>query len=145
MRFENRADYRVEFRDGYAARMIGIDGTWQRRCFILDVSQNGAKLQVEGDIETLNLDEFFLIFSNFGTAHRRCQKAWLNGDQIGTRFLRIIAKPRRASSSARRVSSGDGSDTGAEATGRAVAAAGSPALPGRTSTKHASIAVGTAR
>ena len=83
---ENRKAHRVVFERGYAANMMAIDGTWRRPCTMEDVSDTGAKLTVDGSIEGLNLKEFFLLLSTMGKAYRRCQLAWVNGDQVGVFF-----------------------------------------------------------
>ena len=70
---------------------MAIDGTWRRVCFIAD---GGAKLTVEGSIEGLQLKEFFLLLSSTGLAYRRCELAWLNGDQIGVKFLKQSEKAK---------------------------------------------------
>ena len=95
MNTERKAGDRVEFEHGYAARIMGIDGTWQREVLLEDVSDSEAKLTVFGSTEEINLDEFFLVLSNWGHAHRRCERVWLNGDQIGVRFLKNVQKARR--------------------------------------------------
>jgi len=69
------------------ARMMGIDGTWQRECVVDDVSDGGAKLRVNDTIEGLPLQEFFLVLSSTGLAYRHCRLAWVNGDQVGVSFL----------------------------------------------------------
>ena len=79
--------------------MMGIDGTWRRSCCVEDISEIGAKLTVEGSIEGLNLKEFFLLLSSTGLAYRRCELAWVNGDQIGVNFL----KPEDKKKAARRI------------------------------------------
>ena len=63
-----------------------------------DVSDTGAKLTVEGSAEGLHLKEFFLLLSSTGLAYRRCELAWVNGEQIGVIFLRQVGKKRVASS-----------------------------------------------
>ena len=68
--------------------MMAIDGTWRRECTMEDVSEGGARLTVEGSIEGLLLREFFLLLSSTGLAYRRCQLAWVNGNQIGVNFLK---------------------------------------------------------
>jgi hypothetical protein len=80
---------------------MGIDGTWRRECIVEDISETGAKLTVEGSIEGLNLKEFFLLLSSTGLAYRRCELAWVNGDQVGVNFLKQEnkKKARRANSS----------------------------------------------
>src|SRR5258708_28988054 len=83
---ERRRGERVTFERGIAAHMMGIDGTWRRDCTMEDISETGAKLTVEGSVEGLHLKEFFLLLSSTGLAYRRCELAWVNGDQIGVNF-----------------------------------------------------------
>jgi hypothetical protein len=100
---EQRKSQRVVFARGFAAHMMAIDGTWRRACSMEDVSDTGAKLTVDGSIEGLVLKEFFLLLSSTGLAYRRCQLAWVNGDQIGVFFLEPgqgKAKPDRPSAGA---------------------------------------------
>ena len=85
---ELRNSRRVVFERGYDAHMMAIDGTWRRACRLEDVSDTGAKLSVESSIDGLPLKEFFLILSSNGSAFRRCQLAWVNGDNLGVFFLR---------------------------------------------------------
>jgi hypothetical protein len=87
MKFGNRASERVDFGRGVAVHIMGIDGTWRRNCFMVDVSQTGARLSVDGSIEGLDLREFFLLLSSTGLAYRRCRMVRLAGDQIGVEFL----------------------------------------------------------
>ena len=75
--------------------MMGIDGTWRRTCSIEDVSDTGAKLIVEGALEGLHLNEFFLLLSSTGLAYRRCELAWVNGEQIGVSFLKPAKGKKR--------------------------------------------------
>ena len=91
---ERRKSERVTF--GISAHMMGIDGTWRRDCTMEDVSENGAKLTVEGSVEGLHLKEFFLLLSSTGLAYRRCELAWVNGDQIGVIFLKQGDKKKKA-------------------------------------------------
>jgi hypothetical protein len=85
---ERRKGDRIVFERGIPAQMMGIDGTWRRDCIMEDVSEMGAKLSVEGSVEGLHLKEFFLLLSSTGLAYRRCELAWVNGDQIGVTFLK---------------------------------------------------------
>jgi hypothetical protein len=85
---ERRKGERVIFERGISAHMMGIDGTWRRDCTMEDISETGAKLTVEGSVEGLHLKEFFLLLSSTGLAYRRCELAWVNGDQIGVNFLK---------------------------------------------------------
>jgi hypothetical protein len=94
---EHRSFDRVEFGHGYSARIMAIDGTWQRDCRVSDVSSSGAKLTIHGPVSGIDIHEFFLVLSATGKAHRRCERIWLNGDEIGVRFLRDqpTSAPRR--------------------------------------------------
>ena len=89
MAMERRKGDRVTFERGIPAHMMGIDGTWRRECTMEDISETGAKLTVEGSVEGLHLKEFFLLLSSSGLAYRRCELAWVNGDQIGVNFLKV--------------------------------------------------------
>ena len=91
---ERRKGERVTFERGIPAHMMGIDGTWRRECMMEDISETGAKLTVEGSVEGLHLKEFFLLLSSTGLAYRRCELAWVNGDQIGVNFLRPDKKKK---------------------------------------------------
>jgi hypothetical protein len=92
---ERRKGERVTFERGFNAHMMGIDGTWRRECTMEDVSETGAKLTVEGSVEGLHLKEFFLLLSSTGLAYRRCELAWVNGDQIGVNFLKQSDKKKK--------------------------------------------------
>jgi hypothetical protein len=75
--------------------MMAIDGTWRRACSVLDVSETGAKMTVEGSIVGLPLKEFFLLLSSTGLAYRRCELAWVNGEEIGGNFLKHSNKKKK--------------------------------------------------
>jgi hypothetical protein len=92
---ERRRGERVTFERGFDAHMMAIDGTWRRDCKLADISEIGAKLKILGSIEGLHLKEFFLLLSSTGLAYRRCELAWVNGDQIGVNFLKSRKKKRR--------------------------------------------------
>ena len=93
---ERRKGERITFERGIPAHMMGIDGTWRRDCTMEDVSETGAKLTVEGSVEGLHLKEFFLLLSSTGLAYRRCELAWVNGDQVGVNFLKQGDKKKKA-------------------------------------------------
>jgi hypothetical protein len=93
---ERRKGERVKFDHGISAHMMGIDGTWRRDCMMEDVSESGAKLTVDGSVEGLHLKEFFLLLSSTGLAYRRCELAWVNGDQIGVSFIKPSEKKKSA-------------------------------------------------
>jgi PilZ domain len=87
MVYGDRKSGRVDFERGIPVYIMGIDGTWRRDCMMIDVSQTGARLYVEGSLEGLDLKEFFLLLSSTGIAFRRCQMVRVAGDQIGVKFL----------------------------------------------------------
>ena len=87
MATEHQGSERVVFSKGFDVNMMAIDGTWRRACILKDVSQSGASLIMQDTIEGLNLKEFFLVLSTSGLADRRCELAWVNGDEIGVNFL----------------------------------------------------------
>jgi hypothetical protein len=92
---QKRKEQRVEFQTGFDAHMMAIDGTWRRACILKDVSVSGARLVVESSIEGLSLKEFFLLLSSSGLAYRRCELAWVNGDQVGVHFLTMGGKRKK--------------------------------------------------
>ena len=94
---ELRKSRRVVFERGYDAEMMAIDGTWRRACKIEDISDTGAKLSVESSIDGLPLKEFFLVLSSTGTVFRRCELAWVNGDNLGVFFKRAGEKKSQKS------------------------------------------------
>jgi hypothetical protein len=93
---DQRKTHRVVFERGFSANMMAIDGTWTRPCTMQDVSDTGAKLTVEGSIKGLPLKEFFLVLSTVGKAYRRCQLAWVNGDQLGVVFIKVADAIRKS-------------------------------------------------
>ncbi len=93
---DNRTVERVTFSRGYDVCIMAIDGTWRRDCQLNAISDNDATLTVEGSIQGLNLKEFFLLLSSTGLAYRRCELAWVNGDQIGVNFLKQGDKKKNA-------------------------------------------------
>ena len=80
------------FQKGFDAHMMAIDGTWRRTCILKDVSEAGARLIMQASIEGLPLKEFFLLLSSTGLAYRRCELAWINGEQIGANFIKKPVK-----------------------------------------------------
>jgi hypothetical protein len=92
MTFGDRKSERVDFERGIDVYIMGIDGTWRRNCVMVDVSQTGARLSIDGSLEGLDLKEFFLLLSSTGLAYRRCRMVRLAGDQIGVEFLKQTAK-----------------------------------------------------
>lgn len=78
---------RVCLESRYPVNLVGVDGTWRRRCILVDVSGTGARLDVEGSLEVLKAHEFFLILSSMGLAFRRCELVRVDGSEVGVRFI----------------------------------------------------------
>lgn len=99
MRGESRRASRVRFENRYPVNLMGVDGTWRRSCVMLDVSDTGAKLEVEGSPDVLRAREFFLLLSSTGLAFRRCELVWIDGSQAGVRFVSGDKGKKKGSSS----------------------------------------------
>jgi hypothetical protein len=99
MAYGDRKNDRVDFERGIPVYLMGIDGTWRRECTMIDVSQTGARLRVEGSIKGLDLKEFFLLLSSTGLAFRRCQLVRVTGDEIGVQFLARKASNKKGKQS----------------------------------------------
>jgi len=69
---------------GYRAKIVASDGSWDRDCRVLDVSQTGAKLALDQATELPQ--HFILALSIQGNATRRCRLMWTADCQIGVRF-----------------------------------------------------------
>lgn len=93
---QRRKSGRVAFSQGISGRIVAIDGTWSRDCVMLDAGDAGAKLEFEASIAGLDLKEFFLQLST-AAVFRRCELAWVNGQQIGVRFVKTKpgGRPKR--------------------------------------------------
>ena len=96
MKGESRKALRVRFDHSQPVNLMGVDGTWRRSCRLLDVSQSGAKLEVDGSPDVLRAREFFLLLSSTGLAFRRCELVWVDGSQVGVRFTTADKKARPA-------------------------------------------------
>jgi len=100
MRFDGRKALRVRMDHKQAVNLMGSDGTWRRSCVLLDVSQSGAKIEVEGTLDVLQAKEFFLLLSSTGLAYRRCELVWIDGTIAGVHFITADGKKKPASAKA---------------------------------------------
>lgn len=82
-----RKSDRVRLENKYPVNLMGVDGTWRRSCVLLDVSASGARLEVDGSLEVLKAQEFFLVLSTMGLAFRRCELVRIDGSEVGVRFV----------------------------------------------------------
>ena len=87
MDFDKRRAKRVQFDHEYSATLLGVDGTWRRSCILMDVSDTGAELRIDGSTDVLKAREFFLLLSTTGLAFRRCELIWINGPDAGVHFV----------------------------------------------------------
>ncbi|SFI53069.1 PilZ domain-containing protein [Bradyrhizobium sp. Gha] len=87
MKLSGRKNARVKMDHRYPVNLMGSDGTWRRSCILLDVSQTGAKIEVEGTLDVLQAKEFFMVLSSTGLAYRRCELVWIDGTVAGVHFI----------------------------------------------------------
>lgn len=97
MKFDGRKASRVRMDHRQAVNLMGSDGTWRRSCVLLDVSDTGAKIEVEGSVDVLKAKEFFMLLSSTGLAYRRCELVWIDGTIAGVHFIQADGKkaPKR--------------------------------------------------
>ncbi|MBR0789756.1 PilZ domain-containing protein [Bradyrhizobium manausense] len=96
MKFDGRKDSRVKMDHRQPVNLMGSDGTWRRSCVLLDVSNTGAKIEVEGTLDVLQAKEFFLVLSSTGLAYRRCELVWIDGTMAGVHFITADGKRKSA-------------------------------------------------
>jgi hypothetical protein len=101
MKGESRKANRVQFDQVHPVNLMGVDGTWRRSCILLDVSQTGAKLEIDGSPEVLRAREFFLLLSSTGLAFRRCELVWVDGTQVGVKFTSTDKKKKASHAQAK--------------------------------------------
>lgn len=76
---------------GYGAKIVAIDGSWERDCRVVDVSDSGAKLTIQEQSDLPK--DFILALSTDGRATRQCHVMWVKDSEIGVVFERR-AQPR---------------------------------------------------
>jgi hypothetical protein len=96
---DKKALDRVTFGRGYDVCIMAIDGTWRPDCLLQAVSGNDAVLTVEGSIQGLNLQEFFLLLSSTGLAYRRCELVRVNGADMDIQFLKTKGRKKKSGGS----------------------------------------------
>ncbi|QPF87757.1 PilZ domain-containing protein [Bradyrhizobium genosp. L] len=95
MTYGDRKSERVRLEHRHPVNLMGVDGTWRRGCVLLDISQSGARLEVDGTLDVLKAQEFFLILSSRGLAFRRCELIRVDGMEVGVRFIEEKRKKGR--------------------------------------------------
>lgn len=85
MRTNEEDALRVTFERPLEVRVMAIDGTWSRDCFLIGVSDTRAEIEVTG--LPAELSEFFLLLTSFGSpVFRRCKREWVQGARVGVSF-----------------------------------------------------------
>lgn len=69
---------------GYGATILASDGSWSRKCRIIDISQSGAKLGLDQPADLPQ--DFLLALSQRARPTRRCRVVWTANDQVGVQF-----------------------------------------------------------
>ena len=73
----------------YTAWMV-LDGEQLHGCMLSDISDTGARLNVEKSAKLP--DRFVLVLSGRGSARRNCRVVWRKPQQVGVAFERHFAK-----------------------------------------------------
>jgi PilZ domain len=102
MNWENRKSARVKFEQKRPVNLMGADGTWRRSASLLDVSETGARLEIDGSTDVLRAREFFLLLSSTGLAFRRCELIWIDGSDVGVRFIAEKSRKKARSANAQK-------------------------------------------
>lgn len=87
MNWDERKAKRVQFGHTYRATLVAADGMWRRECVLIDVSETGARLRIEGSPDVLKARQFFLLLSTVGLVFRRCELVRLDGSEVGVEFI----------------------------------------------------------
>ncbi|MDF0497330.1 PilZ domain-containing protein [Bradyrhizobium yuanmingense] len=92
---------RVHFEHEHRVALLGADGRWWRSCVLIEASETGARLLIEGAPDVLRSKHFFLLLSKTGLAFRRCELVRLDGceadiEYVTARTARIRPKERHA-------------------------------------------------
>jgi hypothetical protein len=83
---ELRQRKRIPFSRGYVARLVSLDGKWRLNCRIENISDSGARLELDDELPD-DAQLFLLALSSTGRAHRRCQCVWKRDHQMGVSFI----------------------------------------------------------
>lgn len=85
---KKRTSKRVAFGHDFGSKMVGIDGTWNVRCRVEDVSVTGAKVRVFSPLQAkMSKEEFFLVITADGKVKRRSKLIWTKSNLVGLAFI----------------------------------------------------------
>jgi hypothetical protein len=74
-----------------AAKIQIAGGTLARDCLVINISDGGVRLNVEG-LDVPN--EFVLLFSNGRIVQEStCKVIWRFGDELGAKFIAVVSRP----------------------------------------------------
>jgi PilZ domain len=84
--FRNRAEFRKKPRRQfhYNASILTDGNKSPSPCAISDISESGARLQLESEFELP--ERFILLLTKSGEARRHCRVVWRNGLFVGVEF-----------------------------------------------------------
>ena len=87
-RSRHQADFRKSRRQSlhYPAWIFLGPEQPPHKCMLSDVSNSGAKMIIQGDLEPP--PEFILFLSADGKTRRNCRVVWRNGASLGVEFTR---------------------------------------------------------
>lgn len=80
-----KGSVRVQFEPALKVTIMAIDGSWSRKCLLINASDTGAQIEL---IEaSAPVSEFFLMLSDgMHPAFRRCKRIWVDGRRTGVQF-----------------------------------------------------------
>jgi hypothetical protein len=83
--YRNRAELRKKPRQfHYDANILSGKDTPPLACSIADISESGARLNLENNAELP--DNFILLLTAIGGARRQCRVIWRDGATVGVKF-----------------------------------------------------------
>nr|WP_247342192.1 MULTISPECIES: PilZ domain-containing protein [unclassified Bradyrhizobium] len=87
MLWSKRPTKRVRFEREHWVTLLGVNGKWWRDCVLVEISETGARLRVDGSPDVLKSRHFFLLLSRTGLAFRRCELVRLDGPEADVQFV----------------------------------------------------------
>lgn len=72
----------------HAARLLVDEKGTLRPCWIVDISDSGARLRLQSDCELPQ--RFHLLLTETGKARRDCRVVWRDGLILGVEFQKIL-------------------------------------------------------
>ncbi|QAU43332.1 PilZ domain-containing protein (plasmid) [Bradyrhizobium sp. CCBAU 53351] len=76
----------VRFEHEHRMTLLAADGRWWRNCILIEASETGARVLIDGSPDVLRSRHFFLLLSTTGLAFRRCELVRLDGSEADILF-----------------------------------------------------------